>query len=262
MSNDLWYMIQSLCLFRTQYDNFDAPEDTVITESEIGSNEMEAITAQISADPRFGCTIGASSFVMDRILQINKRVRERRVFGWSIDGSDIREELLEFLLTTDENFDHNLGSLINQEPGGLDLSLKSDKAIAEHLHQRATTAASIIYYHQCLDEKSPYELETFVSQVLDCLSAFYVWGGSNCTIWPLFIAGVEIYRQEQMDLCMTLFDRSQSHGIANRLKARDIVERVWQLRQAAAFLSSKDAGLVRVDWRRVMREQDYDIILL
>lgn len=199
--------------------------------------------------------MGASNLVMACISEINKAYQQQRLYKLVTDSSRIKRTLLTALLEVRQ-----------PQFAALDASLWSQdedtkRLVAKQLHMRAETAAAVIHYYQCLDSYVPRDLAEYVSEVLACISTFNKLSNGNCTMWPVFIAGTELYKTADKNKCRSLFEHSRAAGMMNRATAWDVLEKVWDLRLARAMETGQDLSTISIPWRDVMSLES-DIVVV
>lgn len=235
-------------------------EGVDLLEEQPSPSEDAVSLQRLSSYPLFGRTIGASSSILSYLSEINhfSRHTTKRSFDNDDDSTLfdfermlILEPSVEFLGRVDHNFpdDDSQDSLSNEQQ-------------AQEMHLRAFEAATVIYHHQVSENGTPEYLAPYVHSVLHYISIFLKYCGGNYTLWPVFIAGVEAYEDSDMKKFSELFENATSVGMKNRKKARQIMEAVWSLRSSITAQTGKNRGEVRVNWRKVMRGLDIDVLLV
>ena len=63
--------------------------------------------------------------------------------------------------------------------------------------------------------------------------------GGNYTLWPVFIAGVEVYTEQDKSTIIGLLESASNVGMRNRIKVKAIVERVWDIRATTAIATGR-----------------------
>jgi hypothetical protein len=257
-SDDAWYVVQSLCLLciksetATQRSNQPATVDAPTKDL-----KTHDIIRRSSFNPRFGRTMGASSSVMLCISQITGIFQQQGHLELSPDKVTIKRTLLALLA----------GCRPNPWSATKDMDMRGEdtetrKLAAQQLHLCAVTAAALIYYHQCLDERPPRDLAPYVSEVLACMSAFYKANSGNCTMWPIFIAGTEVYREVDIDQCRMLFESTRGTGMRNRVEARNVLEEVWKIRSERSARTGDVPDMISVKWREVISTRKSDFLIV
>ncbi len=108
----------------------------------------------------------------------------------------------------------------------------------------------------------PLQLSRFVSTVLNVLSTFFEICGGNFTIWPLFIAAVESYKTAQQEKFLTLLSNVGMAGMRDISNYRILIKRIWNVRESMALVEGREVADTRVDWRKVMRDFEMDLLIV
>jgi len=85
-------------------------------------------------------------------------------------------------------------------------------------------------------------------------------GGRYITLWPVFIAAVEVYLEEHKWSARAWMDRADMMGVRSRGDVRELVEAVWSKRKEEA--RDNGEGDMVVNWRAVMGKMGIDVLLL
>jgi hypothetical protein len=238
-SSDAWVLAQSLAL------SFEIAHTGSLGQATL-SDVTDAILQSVSETEQFGYTIGASGDVIRCISRI-RRLAQLRSTGErpglvNIEAGRVLGEIRHHRL------DHEIHEACSES--------------LCQLHQRIFRNAAAIYLYRTVYDVVPMMLQDRVSQTLQDTAEFLRSGGGSISIWPVFIAAVEAYTDEDMAVVRLWMSHSRRLGINNRLLAEKIVEEVWRQRKADAQALHVDCGLVSVDWRRVQPELGIDILLL
>lgn len=105
-------------------------------------------------------------------------------------------------------------------------------------------------------------MRAYVSETLHHVDAFFSESNGNFSIWPAFIAAVEAYTAEDLEAAQRWLQRSTTYGMGNRQAIRAVVEEVWRRRAEASALLGVDPCAIAVDWRKVMKDMDCDVLLV
>lgn len=253
LSEQAWYATQSFCLIKIIGDttSFCPPVAPLASSCHTEAYIMDAIIS----DERFGLTSGASNSLMRCLADIN-------ILSLQLDSSfdvlstaraalDVLRRLKlcrdsdQLVILTDDN-----GEVIQRE-----------QAMAQY-HLRAFVAAAHIFFYQVFYNVGPCSVAEYVSEVLDNLTMFIAIGGVNFTIWPAFIAAVEVFQIEDKTTVEQMFAGSHATSSQHRCNIRAVVKEVWRVREERAAESGLEVRIVTVDWRDVMRDLDLDLMLL
>ncbi|KAK5045295.1 hypothetical protein LTR84_009401 [Exophiala bonariae] len=260
-SEDAWYVTQSFYLLRIESETSLEWQDGVdLLEDQISSSEDAVSLERLSRYTSFGSTIGASGSILTRLSEINRLSRQLTQTGFG-DGADPSFLDLEEVPIPGRNMNVlmlELGSVTSDD----DQECISVEKEAQQLHLRAFEVATVIYHHQIFGTSTPEQLAPYVHAVLYYITRFLEICGGNYTLWPVVIAGVEAYTDDEMILFSTLFENAKSVGMRNRVKAKQLMEGVWAIRSSIATETGQTPGNIRVNWRQVMRQLDIDVLLV
>jgi hypothetical protein len=256
-SEDAWYVTQSFCLLKIEGET-SFPLSEVGEPAILGSDDDHYMKS-LTQNPIFGRTLGASSCTMECISEINRIYRLR-----SLSTGPVLTASTSLMLSRMWMDD---ASELSPEPkpdNNWQTSLLTDSSEtrAMRLHLRAFKSATTIYYHRSLENLAPRKLVSYVFDVLDCLSKFVEICGGNYTLWPAFIASVEVFDEEVKHRFRALFATTSRMGMRNRTKVLDIVERVWEIRAQQATETGQQLGDTSVDWREVKRGLQMDVLII
>jgi hypothetical protein len=120
----------------------------------------------------------------------------------------------------------------------------------------------MIYLFCIVLRYTPSAVAEYVQEVLTDSMTFIGMHCGTVSIWPAFVAAVEAYTPESLDLAKQLVGFSQKQGIGNRDDMLRVVHQVWADREQLAAERQCDPGEVFVDWRDVMKRLDVDVLLL
>ena len=111
-----------------------------------------------------------------------------------------------------------------------------------------------------------YPPSVVAGQVLDTLSAaaeLLEMTRAAVSIWPIFIASVEAYTSEAQALAECVLSLSTSiQGATNRAVIHQVVREVWRERKQTAERNQCEVSKTFVDWRKILKELDVEILLL
>jgi hypothetical protein len=214
----------------------------------------------LTENPLFGHTLGASGPSLMFLSEIKKLVVDRTGF---IDPLYTEERGLAVLFRLQQY--HSGLKLELDDLGSNDyISLEREEAecLAKKLHVFAFSSAVLIYFHQSLRDTVPQDLALHVSEVLEGIEAFIVLGGIHFTLWPVFIAAVEVYENKDIDCIRKLFSRVSGIGVGNRHQAFSLLEEIWRIREATSVETGLPTGMIKLDWRQMMHDSGMDILLV
>ena len=75
-------------------------------------------------------------------------------------------------------------------------------------------------------------------------------------------SSVEANEVQHIDTAKKWLDFARSVGMDNRFKVKAIVEEVWRLGENLSKETGTNSGDISVDWRDVMVDLDFDILLV
>ncbi|EXJ76215.1 uncharacterized protein A1O5_00723 [Cladophialophora psammophila CBS 110553] len=226
------------------------PHDSGIIEAGTASSatlqDQESIF-MIKSTLDFGFTIGATQEILDCISCINDM---NRVNKWS--GPN------------DNNYRTLLGRLDACRASLADKSSRVCGVLnnAAYYQLGAFVAATYIYFYRSFFDLSPMELHTYIVETFDYVNCFVSGNYGNFSLWPAFIAAVEAYSDETMSMVGEWLDTAMSFGLGSRVLVRKVIEETWRRRDIISREIGLDKGLVAVDWRRVIKDWDVDVLLV
>jgi hypothetical protein len=195
---------------------------------------------------------------MSCISDINKYSQQGLILGADKVTDEIIGNIRERLETSknEKSLRPDLGSVSFN-----DASESSSSHPAKQAHLRAYTAAALIYFHQEFYGLPPVVMAPYVSEILDSISVFTKLSRGNYTLWPIFIAAVEAYEEEDIRKFREIFKDACSVGMANRVQIQTLVERIWKIRDVQASQTGQEKGLIKVGWKKVMHSLEMDVLL-
>lgn len=214
-----------------------------------------SLVSRVSSTPEFGFTIGSTDSLLACISAITiagKKMRARRLPSQH-EADSLDETLSKVFSCLDkckEEITYNICDSLNES-----------ETLANY-QREAFIFATYIYLYRVLFDLPPFSIRQYVSEVLLRISAFHSASDGNLSIWPAFIAAVEVYTPEDITLARSWLDRTTMFGIGSRVCVRRLVEEVWKRRDEAAAELEIDKGLISIDWRAVMEELGMDILLV
>ncbi|QKX53899.1 uncharacterized protein TRUGW13939_00979 [Talaromyces rugulosus] len=219
-----------------------------------------SLISRVSSTPGFGFTIGSTDSLLACISVITiagKKMRAKS--SHTQQQADFIDEILSKVFSCldkcKEETTYNI-----RDPFDELHDIKS-QILANH-QREAFISATYIYLYRVLFDLPPYSVRKYVSEVLLRISAFHSESDGNLSIWPAFIAAVEVYTPEDIALARNWLDRTIMFGIGSRVCVRRLVEEIWKRRDEAADELEIDKGLISIDWRAVMEELGMDILLV
>ncbi|KAI0141921.1 fungal-specific transcription factor domain-containing protein [Xylariaceae sp. FL1272] len=193
--------------------------------------------------PDFGFTIGASPEILDCISTIS----QLRSKSDSTGADDVLEDVLSRLNTCRKH--------------AIEDNARED-ATSVRAQSNSFIHATYIYLYRTVLDVPPKAVRMHVSKTLKEVLAFFAHGQGNFSIWPAFIAAAEAYTVEDMAMAGTWLDWATSFGIGSRVQMRQVVEEVWRRRESLVLLSGLQPGMITIDWRELMHELGFDILLI
>lgn len=218
-----------------------------------------SLSSLISATPAFGFTLGASKPILDCISKINKL--QQNASQWNNETFPQRDDILEDILTQLNSCRrktlHSLHVEGSSPPQG------PTEETPEVLHQvKAFLFATYIYLYRTIFDSPPANVRHYVSETLHHVDAYYSKSSGNFSIWPAFIAAVEAYTPEDLEAAQRWLHRSTCYGMGNRQALRQVVEEVWRRRAEMSGLVGVERGVIAVDWRKVMKDMNLDVLIV
>ncbi|THV83526.1 hypothetical protein D6D26_10178, partial [Aureobasidium pullulans] len=136
----------------------------------------------------------------------------------------------------------------------------------------------ILFFHRAVQPSTSTlgfsgDMQSLVSKLfdhlenIDCLTCGTDIRPAN-TLWPGFVAACEAIDTDLRHRALIWFARASEHGIGNISRAKDLVMDVWRRVDRQTFAKSNSptgvpdiAGLGPIDWRIVMEESGFGIML-
>jgi hypothetical protein len=219
-----------------------------------------SLVSRVSSTPDFGFTIGSTDSLLACISAITiagKKMRAKS--SQTQQEADFLDEMLSKVFSCLDKCKKETTYNICDSFDELH-DIKSQ--ILANNQREAFISATYIYLYRVLFDLPPYSVREYVSEVLLRISAFHSESDGNLSIWPAFIAAVEVYTPEDIALAQNWLDRTTMFGIGSRVCVRRLVEEIWKRRDEAAKELEIDKGLISIDWRVVMEELGMDILLV
>jgi len=131
------------------------------------------------------------------------------------------------------------------------------------LHVKIFKTGTMIYFHRQILNATPKTLLPWTSDLLHSLAEYRKLGGGWVTLWPVFLEAVEVYQDSQKAAVRECLDSTEMMDARGRREVRKLVEAVWQRSVRREQLGNWfDEGDIVVDWRHVMRDKGWDILLI
>ncbi|KIW19209.1 hypothetical protein PV08_03503 [Exophiala spinifera] len=218
-----------------------------------------SLASLIAATPAFGFTLGASKPILDCISKINRL--QQNANQWNNESFSQRDDMLEDILTQLNSCRRKTLHSLQAEETNSPLDPTEDTP--EVLHQvKAFLYATYVYLYRTIFDSPPANVRNYVSETLHNVDAFYAKSSGNFSIWPAFIAAVEAYTPEDVEAAQRWLLRSTCYGMGNRQALRAVVEEVWRRRAQISELVGVERGVIAVDWRKVMKDMNYDVLIV
>jgi len=259
-SHDAWILTQNFAL------------STVISETVCSSNpspsnyigEIYGMLDGVTARPSFGYTIGATSRLIRLIYQTRQIEIQLATAGYKRGIQEMDKDVLvqveDIIRQVQTPLKDEVEVYIEQQdPNDLMVVHQTRQLVDLHLH--IFNGAVMIYLLCMVLQYPPSAVASHVSEVLIDTMAFIDMHGNNVSIWPVFIAMVEAYTSESLELANRYLIYCDVFG-GNRKDMARVVRQVWADREESATIRQCDLGDVCVNWRDVMRRLDLDILLL
>jgi hypothetical protein len=213
---DAWYATQSFYLLRIMSETSLMGETSHARHTIMDSVDYIPLI-KFTSNPRFGYTMDASNILMSCISEINTYSQRGWTFGQdkSIDG---------FLASVLERLEKSRKSAALGLSPSHDLNddVHSDvpRSPAKQAHLRAYTAAACIYFYHEFYDLPPRDMAPYLSEVLNSILTFAQLSGRNYMLWPVFIAAVEAYEENDTLKLQELLTNACGVGMANRVKIK------------------------------------------
>lgn len=238
--------------------------------------QFELLIKSVSYRQDFGFTLGASAISAAGLFRALRLISNFR------DGQDTG------------NWRYSVQKLTNQLLASVDFESNCQPSFSQ-LHSHIFTMGVIIFLNRQTIDPPPYELLSYVQSLFAAVREFECLCYStptqhirrsvaDITLWPIFVAAVECFRDEEMDVAKRWMQSVSTSGIGNRKDVISVVMKVWEiretLRQSRVFddyagstwdpsdknfkLSDyeMERGSIQVSWQAAMRSQGVDLLLI
>ena len=246
---------QSLCVIKIVADTSMKLGTLDLDDSD--EKAQDTVINSIPASSSFGFTIGAKGLLMPCISDI-RRLASRVKPGIITDS--IRDSANDILRRLDEcravALSESRAELVAPP------TESSRHSTMAFYHLMAFICATYIYLHRTIFNVTPEGIKETVAEVFHYVQAYFALNDGNFTLWPVFIASVEAYQEEDLAAAMSWLENASKVGMGNRVKIQAVIKEVWRTRQNIAISSGQDLGSTIVDWRDVMTKLDADIVLV
>ncbi|EXJ82755.1 hypothetical protein A1O3_06570 [Capronia epimyces CBS 606.96] len=268
-SDDAWVISQSLALsFEVAQTGCKAPtRPSPLTDVLLGA---------VSSRKDFAYTIGAHRSVINSISAIRMLEGELAQGQVSADLDPRISRIWECLMSEEAAGDADSDDkrvhwppeedrLVGEEGGGggeEKTKSKTGRTRLNQLHLNIFRNATLVYFYRAFFDAPPFVTQRFVSRVLADATEFLDLNGGNISMWPVFIAAVEVCSDHDQRAVDRWLEFSYHLGLHNRLLARTIIHAVWRERDAEARRRAMHPSEVSVGWRDVQARLGLDICLL
>jgi len=191
----------------------------------------------------FGFTVGASQ-VLIRCIHDTTRLASLQVHEDVETRQSATEELYQRILECD-------------------LEHSSSQELVQ-LHHEIFKMGVLIHFHRRILNSVPCALIPLLDILLGYVTKYESLKGGYITIWPVFIAAVEAYKEDHKSCLRGWLNSAEKLGAANRVDAGLLIEAVWRERKRKTneIGEGTEEGDVIVDWRQVMEEMRMHILLV
>lgn len=239
-SEQAWLTAQSLCLLKIRCDtmaNLNAPVQIH------NHDQARLLVTSVASRADFGFTTGATRALMSCISETTKLASDI-----CYDGLQLHQEAIKSL------HQRILACSVHTFQGQHILQL----------HHRIFQLGVIVYFHRSVLNSLPHNLLDLLEELLTHVKTYRDHMGGYVTLWPIFIAAVEAYKEHHQEGFREWLDNCDQMGAANRKDIRDVIENVWRKRltmwqHRGAHM---ELGSITVDWREVMQERGCEVLLV
>ncbi|TAQ84022.1 hypothetical protein B7494_g7656 [Chlorociboria aeruginascens] len=238
-SEAAWLTAQSFCLLKTRIDT-----EILLNHDETPSAvPNSALISSVSSRPDYGFTIGTTPELMACI-------------------SDTAS-LAAVLIDLDFESRQNRVNTLFQRLQSCYVSPTSGKAPTV-LHFHIYKTGALIYFHRRIFNSTPKMLLPLISDFFVSLAEYRRLDEGRMTLWPIFVAAVEVYMDSHKLDVQVWLDSAEIMGAASRREVRRLIMAVWEIRQKRSVDSGGclDEGEIVVDWREVMKDKTWDVLLI
>ncbi|RFU32814.1 hypothetical protein B7463_g3490, partial [Scytalidium lignicola] len=243
-SEAAWLTSQSLCLLKIRFDTMQQRAYKTADSKIPDFNLERSLISSVASRTDFGFTTGASSGLLNCIMEITRLAS---------DCSQMSSE------------DHRgaINQLYQRVKECSHPQEYSDKHIVK-LHHRIFQLGAIIYFHRAIFNSPPRTIVPYIDELLRKVKDYQQLGVGYVTLWPVFVAAVEVYKQEHKVLVREWLHECDKMGAASRKDIRELIEAVWERRASIYERVSveEEQGEIVLDWREVMKERQLDILLV
>lgn len=240
------------------------------TPLELRSAE-QLIRSHIFATSDFGFTIGASAEILqciECITLFNRAKYRQEVMCSSLDEFvvDVLSVLNAHRREVEQNaqdlHQSRIGRNENQDYDGFFTFRNITPDPEKTFQEAAFIYATYIYLYRTVLDVQPHIVQAYVASTFVCVTRFSEAHDGNFSFWPAFVAAAEAYREEDLSVARKWLWSASSIGMTSRQSAQYVLEEIWRRRESMSASSGLDAGQISIDWRLVMAELGYEILLI
>ncbi|KAK5061649.1 hypothetical protein LTR44_003021 [Exophiala sp. CCFEE 6388] len=295
LSETAWLTTQSLCMLKLRMTMDLEQDDPPAEIQEDGGTwqglcqqkdeayMLQEVIASVSSRLEMGFTVGASPpavAMLNEAVTLSCKVRHCGL-------TDILRSQIESLTDT-------LSAFATAQGKGL--------ARIRGIHERIFTLGIIVFLQRHTIDPTPRALLPYTSSLFACVQMLddFVcqdWStdgirrdSSRVSLWPVFLAAVECFRQQEPQIAHSWLQNLSTSGIGNRSDVSKVLHGVWRERRRKYFTQTGGTvdltcskagdegdytavekgclptdtdgfGDIVVHWREVMRAQEIDISL-
>lgn len=255
-SDPAWLTAQSLCIHKirsmTLSSKFDAHKQVKKKLTRSLSTFDQSIITSIALREDFGFTTGATPALM-------KCITDTTLLAERMSDPELSQETLQSEISSLElglrncHIDNN-----NELAPPVD---SPTRASAMSCHRRIFASGAWIYFYRRIMNLKPAQLQQHVSTLLRDLECYPHLGGGRITTWPVFMAAMEVYRNEDKARIVLWLDDARHNGVADRAVIRALMEDVWSTRTRLSKEGGIDEGEIVVDWTKFLQQRKLDLLL-
>jgi hypothetical protein len=222
--------------------------------------DIDGMVDDVISQPSFGYTMGGNTRLLGMIYQARKIEVQLATMGYKPGIQEMNECVLvqveEMFTQLEKSLDDDVELYMEQQ-----VSNSAGTRQLVKLHLNLFNGGVMIYFLCTVLQNPPSTVVGHVSEVLNNAITFVDTHSKYVSVWPVFMAMVEAYASESLELS-NRYLASSDEVSGNRKDIDRVVRQVWADREEIARARQCDLGEVSVNWRDVMKRLKLDILLL
>ncbi|EPE25363.1 Zn2/Cys6 DNA-binding protein [Glarea lozoyensis ATCC 20868] len=222
--------------------------------------DIDGMVDDVISQPSFGYTMGGNTRLLGMIYQARQIDVQLANMGYKPGIQGMKEDILvqveEMFSQLEKPLDDDVELYMEQQASN---SARTRQLVEVHLN--LFHGGVMIYFLCTVLQNPPSTVARQVSEVLNNTMTFVDTHSKYVSVWPVFMAMVEAYTLESLELA-NRYLASSNEVSGNRKDIDRVVRQVWADREELASARQCNLGEIFVDWRDVMKKLNLDILLL